>query len=178
MQLRWRPVVPNTLTVARLVLAALFPWMPESWWLPVVAVSLATEFFDGILARRLDAVTRFGQVMDPIADKAFILVVALTMMAAGRVTPLELLFVGARDVAVLLGALAVVVAGRPRLVARMEPRLPGKATTTLQFAFLLWLLVAGPAPPGLLIPIAIVSVLAGLDYLVSFARAHSEWHGA
>ncbi len=87
--------LPNALTAARLVMAALFFVLlalfdassPDSMpWVLLVAMGLfvvaaATDFLDGYLARRWNAVSVFGRVMDPFADK--ILVLGAFVMLAG-----------------------------------------------------------------------------------------------
>ena len=63
--------IPNPITAVRLVLAFLFPFLPESWHLGVIAIALISEFLDGFVARLLKAESYLGQVFDPIADKVF-----------------------------------------------------------------------------------------------------------
>ncbi|XHC26804.1 MAG: CDP-diacylglycerol--glycerol-3-phosphate 3-phosphatidyltransferase [Phycisphaerales bacterium] len=86
---------PNVLTAARLVFATVFfvaLTMFEAidtgstrWTLPLAMVlfivAAITDFFDGYLARKWNAVSVFGRVMDPFADK--ILVLGAFVMLAG-----------------------------------------------------------------------------------------------
>lgn len=78
--------VPNILTGLRLVLAAVFfvmlswyqyegrgdPWLLNSAFL-VYAVALATDFFDGYLARKWKVEGAFGRIVDPFVDKILVL---------------------------------------------------------------------------------------------------------
>lgn len=100
--------IPNALTIARLVLAAVFfvvlgrtqPWpfakdltffdrfMPAFEIHPglivaalIFIVAAITDALDGFLARRWNVVSRFGRVMDPFADK--VLVLGAFVMLAG-----------------------------------------------------------------------------------------------
>lgn len=87
--------MPNVLTAARLVFAvaffavlALFDGSATAqtrWTLPVAMilfiVAACTDFLDGYLARKWNAVSVFGRVMDPFADK--ILVLGAFVMLAG-----------------------------------------------------------------------------------------------
>jgi len=95
--------LPNALTVLRLVLAIGFfgllhaglaraaddlaPMAGIRWWLLGAAalfiVAAITDFLDGYLARRWQAVSRFGRVMDPFADKILVLG-ALVSLASPR----------------------------------------------------------------------------------------------
>ena len=90
--------VPNALTVARLVLTAAFvaalsayrypgvaPWaLPTALALFVVAAF--TDALDGYLARRWNAITVFGRVVDPAADKVLVLG-ALVFLASPAFLP-------------------------------------------------------------------------------------------
>ena len=74
--------VPNALSFLRLLGVPLFLWLvlgPEAdgWALVVLAVSGATDFADGWLARRLNQTTVVGQILDPVADRLYILAVVI-----------------------------------------------------------------------------------------------------
>ena len=63
----WMRPVPNALTVLRLVAAGLLPFVPASWRLPLIVFAGASDLLDGYVARRFDAVTRWGTLFDGIA---------------------------------------------------------------------------------------------------------------
>jgi cardiolipin synthase (CMP-forming) len=74
--------VPNLLSAARLAGVPLFLWLvlgPEAdfWALVVLMVSGVTDYADGWLARRWDQQTVVGQILDPVADRLYILAVVL-----------------------------------------------------------------------------------------------------
>lgn len=82
--------IPNTLTVARLVLVPVFIWLMVSslpnvrWWaLAVFVVAAATDQLDGHIARSRNLVTDFGKIADPIADKALTLGAFVMLTVAG-----------------------------------------------------------------------------------------------
>jgi cardiolipin synthase len=82
--------LPNVLTVSRIVLVPLFViafFLPGDTgrWFVLVLFCLAgvTDVVDGMIARRLGAVTSFGRMLDPIADK-LIVSAALLMLAADK----------------------------------------------------------------------------------------------
>src|SRR6266498_462487 len=91
-------VIPNLLSATGLVLGLAFATVPESWRLVVVVVAGAIEFLDGALSRLWHVSGAMGRLLDPIADKVFVLAVLATLMAEGRVAFWELLLIGARDV--------------------------------------------------------------------------------
>jgi cardiolipin synthase (CMP-forming) len=75
--------IPNILSMARLLGVPVFLWLillPEfngpnsdGWALLVLAFSGITDYLDGKLARRWNQVTNLGRVLDPAADRLYIL---------------------------------------------------------------------------------------------------------
>jgi cardiolipin synthase (CMP-forming) len=77
--------VPNALSLVRLLGVPLFLWLilgphADGWALTVLALSAITDWADGVLARLLDQRSRIGALLDPLADRLYIVstVVALT----------------------------------------------------------------------------------------------------
>ncbi len=163
-------VVPNGLTVSRLVLALAFPFLDDAARVPVFAYALATEWADGWLARKLDVISEFGRRLDPVADKAFVLGVLTTILLDGMVTLPEVLLVGLRDVAVFVACLVLLAMGRKEQLLAMSPRLLGKATTVVQFLFLGVVLVTGAAPAWLVGTAAALGAVAFVDSARAFPR--------
>ena len=90
--MNWK--LPNQLTVGRIVLAGAFfvvlgmysPGMADGWWLLNAAMVLyiiaaVTDVLDGYLARKMQATSVFGRIVDPFVDK--VLVVGAFAMLAG-----------------------------------------------------------------------------------------------
>ncbi len=74
--------LPNVLSVARLFGVPLFLWLvlvPEAdgWALVVLMVSGITDWLDGKLARTLHQTSKLGQILDPVADRCYILAVVI-----------------------------------------------------------------------------------------------------
>ncbi|WP_211357116.1 CDP-alcohol phosphatidyltransferase family protein [Nocardioides rubriscoriae] len=74
--------VPNALSALRLLGVPLFLWLvlgPEAdgWALAVLVASGLTDFLDGWLARKLDQQSVVGQILDPVADRLYILAVVV-----------------------------------------------------------------------------------------------------
>jgi cardiolipin synthase len=69
--------IPNALSVLRLLGVPLFLWLvlgphQDAWAFVLLAVSGATDWLDGYLARRLGQVSRIGALLDPLADRLYI----------------------------------------------------------------------------------------------------------
>jgi cardiolipin synthase len=74
--------VPNALSFLRLLLVPVFLWLvlgPEhdELALLVLMVSGITDYLDGKLARRLNQTSKIGAILDPVADRFFILAVVI-----------------------------------------------------------------------------------------------------
>ena len=158
-------VLPNLLSATRLVLGLAFAAVPESWRLVVVVVAGATEYLDGALSRLWHVSSAMGRLLDPIADKVFVLVVLATLMAEGRVASWELLLIRARDVLVLGGCVFVVARRGRSALTQLPPTRLGKLATTGQLAFLLLILLGWGPVRVVFFVTALLSVSAGLDYL-------------
>jgi len=74
--------IPNALSFVRLLLVPVFLWLvlgPEydELALLVLVVSGITDYLDGKLARRLNQTTKIGAILDPVADRLYILAVVI-----------------------------------------------------------------------------------------------------
>jgi cardiolipin synthase len=74
--------LPNLISMLRLLGVPLFLWLvlgPEAdgWALAVLALSGVTDWADGYLARRLGQTSKLGEVLDPVADRLYILAVVV-----------------------------------------------------------------------------------------------------
>ncbi|MCA9306700.1 MAG: CDP-diacylglycerol--glycerol-3-phosphate 3-phosphatidyltransferase [Phycisphaerales bacterium] len=128
----FRRHVPNALTLARLVLAGAFIWVlsvyhyprRDEWalWVGIVlfVVAALTDAADGYLARRWNAVSVFGRVMDPFADKLLVLG-AFVVMAGPQFWSAEL----GRQSTGVLPWMAVVILGRELLVTSIRGVMEG-----------------------------------------------------
>src|SRR5712691_1853361 len=119
----------DLLTALRVPLAIAFPFVHHPGaQLGVVAAVAATDFFDGMLARRFGS-SRAGAVLDPVADKLFMAAAFLTVARSGRLHPLEIVGVLARDIVAALAFLGAWIGRRP---ATLPARAGGKAVTVCQ----------------------------------------------
>ncbi|HYE02178.1 MAG TPA: CDP-alcohol phosphatidyltransferase family protein [Phycisphaerales bacterium] len=136
----WRRQLPNWLTTLRLLLAAVFLGMLSVWHLPagpqrpdtldlwlvaaavVFVLAAGTDALDGHLARRWDAVSAFGRVMDPFADKLLVLGAFVLLAGPGFALGLPPARTQASGVEPWM---AVVVLGRELLVTSIRGVLEG-----------------------------------------------------
>ncbi len=137
--------VPNLISMARLLGVPLFLWLvlgPEKDGLAllVLMISGVTDFLDGWLARRLDQTSKLGQILDPVADRLYILAVVIGLGLRGIVPWWVVLILPLRDL--LLWGLVPLL--RTRGYSALPVHFLGKAATfNLLYAFPLLLLGDG-----------------------------------
>lgn len=137
--------LPNVLSMARLAGVPLFLWLilgpqADAWAVVLLVVAGATDWLDGYLARRLNQISRLGQLLDPIADRLYI-VATLIGLLLRDIIPWWL-------VAILIGrdvVMAVVLWSLKRVgVVGLPVHFVGKAATfNLLYAFPMLLLGDG-----------------------------------
>lgn len=133
--------IPNALSVLRLALVPVFGWLilgeHDVWALVVLAVSGASDYLDGKLARTWGQVSRIGQLLDPTADRLYIVSTVVGLALRGVIPWWLVIALVARDV--------LLMATIPILARHGYGPLPvhflGKAATfNLLYAFPLLLL--------------------------------------
>ncbi len=96
---------PNLLSTLRLLLVPVFLWLilidQNLWAFAVLAFSSFTDWLDGFLARKLNQMSRLGQLLDPAADRLFILASLIGLATTGQVPWWLVLVIVARDVMLL-----------------------------------------------------------------------------
>ena len=156
--------VANLLSAFRFPLAVLFPFTGGGGRLAVLVAAAASDQIDGRLARRTGTVTRLGEVLDPIADKTFMLSALSTLAVEGILPWWALPALLTRDIGVAIGVLLLALQGTR---VRMPARRAGKLVTLLQFAGIGGML-AWPETASWL---AVLTAAAGMYALGDYARA-------
>jgi CDP-diacylglycerol--glycerol-3-phosphate 3-phosphatidyltransferase/cardiolipin synthase len=169
--LRLIRIIPNLLSLSRLIMAVAFPFIPDNWRIALVLAAAATDAIDGTLSRLIRATSMLGQVLDPIADKAFAMSVLGTLLYDGQLQLWHVALVTARDLAVIGGAIWLGTRHGIGSIRKMPPSWLGKGTTALQFMFILAVLYWQSVPWMALIPTALCSISAGIDYIRRYDMA-------
>ncbi|MCW2834230.1 MAG: CDP-diacylglycerol-phosphatidylglycerol [Nocardioides sp.] len=137
--------IPNLLSMLRLAGVPLFLWLvlgPEADLvaLVVLMVSGVTDYLDGYLARRLDQFTSLGEILDPVADRLYILAVVIGLALRDIIPWWVAIILPLRDL--LLWGLVPLL--RTRGYSALPVHFLGKAATfNLLYAFPLLLLGEG-----------------------------------
>ena len=162
--------LPNAISLSRIVFAAGFVAVPEAGArLALIGAASATDFLDGWVARRRGSVSRWGALIDPLADRVFVLAAVASFVARGELSPGQAVTVLARDLATALGFLVAQAVPALRR-ARFEARPLGKIVTVLQLATLLAVLLAPSLVAGLVVAIGVLSSASIVDYTLALWR--------
>ncbi|MEO8335632.1 MAG: CDP-alcohol phosphatidyltransferase family protein [bacterium] len=165
--------LPNLLSCSRLVLAAGFVASAQTdARVGLIGIAAVTDFLDGWIARRMHATSRWGAMLDPFADRVFVLTVVGTLLFTGALSTPEYFIFIMRDLATAVGFLVA------RCIPWLRPvefkaRVLGKVVTVLQLATLAAVLVVPGAVPLLLAGIAVASLLSIADYTFALWRARA-----
>lgn len=133
--------VPNALSLLRLALIPVFIWLllgrdSPGWALAVLIVSGLSDWLDGKLARWLDQSSTIGALLDPAADRLYVIIIPICFGLKGYVPWWVIGLIIARDV--------VLLATAPLLKTRGITALPtlyiGKAATFALMSAFPWLL--------------------------------------
>lgn len=126
--------IPNFLTILRIALvpiliASFYIYHPIGRYISIAIFIFAsiTDYFDGLLARTLDAQTHFGRLLDPIADKILVVSTLMMLVAKDEASVIPIIVIVSRE---------LFVSGLREYLAQLHCSLPvtllSKAKTALQ----------------------------------------------
>ncbi len=135
-----RLTLSTALSLSRILLLAPVTYLLTTdvpvhrWWaLGILLVAIGTDFFDGMLARRLHQVTDLGKIVDPLADKICVGVMVVVLMVSADIPVWFGLAVLGRDALIAGGALYI----QRRKMIVPQSNWPGKISVGLIAAYLL-----------------------------------------
>ncbi len=133
--------IPNLITLCRLAAVPLVIWlildddMMIAFW--VFFAAALSDAADGIIAKQFDMETVFGAFLDPIADKALLVGVYLTLGHVGILPTWLVILVVFRDILIVGGALLFQTVTQS---LTMQPLMISKVNTVLQLALVIGVL--------------------------------------
>ncbi len=162
--------LPNAVSLSRVVLAAVFVVASgAAERLALLGAASFSDLLDGWLARRRNAVSRWGALIDPIADRIFALAAISSLLASGHLTVVEFAVLLFRDVMTAIGFIvARIVRWLRPITFRARPL--GKLVTVLQLGAVLAAIGWRPALPALVVAVGVTSAAATADYTVMLWR--------
>lgn len=166
--------IPNLISVSRVALAAGFVASTATELrVGIIGAAAITDFLDGWIARKAKVTSRWGAIIDPIADRFFVLTVVATMLFTGMISTGAYFVLISRDLATAVGFLVAKTIPWLRGVT-FQARMSGKVVTVLQLLTLLSVLVFPVATPWLVGLVGVASVLSIADYTLALWRARAK----
>ncbi len=171
--------ISNMLSVARAFLAAPFAIVMLSgrddatfWGIIILVLAVLTDKFDGVLARKYNQITEWGKILDPLADKIGIAVVAIVLLALGKIPLWFIVIMLLRDVLILLGGMYI---KRIKGVVLQSNQLGKWTIGTLAAAMLLAMIDAGSEAVSIGIAVSVLMLVVSLAaYLKRFVEELRE----
>ncbi|RMG74840.1 MAG: CDP-diacylglycerol--glycerol-3-phosphate 3-phosphatidyltransferase [Nitrospirae bacterium] len=166
--------VPTILTLSRILLIPVFlivaPDYPV-WGVVLFSLASATDFLDGYIARRTGQITKFGIILDPIADKFLVISALIMLVEVGSLSAFVAIVIIIREF--LVTALRVAALTKNIVIPAERG---GKIKTTLQIFAIIFLILKDALfgidlyPIGTLLIWAamVMAVVSGVNYTVGF----------
>ena len=99
--------IPNMLSILRLLLVPVFLWLliVDQFLIAFLVLMFAsfTDWLDGFIARKFNQITSLGKVLDPSADRLFILATLIGLTVNGIIPAWLAIVIVARDILLLVG---------------------------------------------------------------------------
>lgn len=128
--------IPNLITIARLIIVpiVIVMIMQGRWVSAFVLFVIAgvSDGIDGFIARRFHMQSEFGAYIDPLADKALLVSIYVTLAIVGAIPSWLAIVVVSRDAMIVSAVLLSWVMARP---VEIRPLLVSKLNTAAQIAF-------------------------------------------
>jgi len=170
--------IPNIITIGRLIIVPLVIVMiSQGRWGAAFVLFVAAGISDGIdgfIARRFDMRSEFGAYIDPLADKALLASIYMTLAIVGVLPAWLAIVVVSRDVMIVAAILVSWLLARP---VAIKPLLVSKLNTGAQLAFAALVLstkafgvdLAGMENAAMLV-VAALTVASAAAYLAGWLR--------
>lgn len=172
--------LPNLLTLTRIILLPFFAasliYGELGYALYIFIAAAVSDLLDGFIARLTNQITYFGAILDPVADK-FFLVTSFILMTGSDLIPKWLtIIVISKDLIVVTGCIILYIATES---LKVEPSLLGKLSSTVQF-ILIGLVLASSNISSLEVPfylfylVAFITAITGIHYVFLGLKAANQ----
>jgi len=168
------PNLPTLITLSRIILIPFFVLVaPDRPFLGALIFGVAsiTDFLDGYLARKTGQITKFGIILDPIADKFLVISALILLVDMARLSAWIAIAIIVREF--LVTGLRVVALSRDIVI---PAEMGGKLKTFSQITAILCLIISMNVFGVDLYDVGIVfiwiamilSIISGIQYTISF----------
>jgi len=131
--------IPNFITFLRIVSVPLIVWLllegnlVSAFW--IFSVAAISDALDGFIAKRFNMETELGKYLDPLADKALLMAVFITLGFSEIIPNWVVILVVFRDIVIIVGALVFDTLTGSLTRHPMKPQMISKINTTLQLLY-------------------------------------------
>lgn len=179
--------LPNFISLIRLllvpVIVSLMLGRDYELALAVFVIAGISDAVDGLIARRFGMRTLLGSYLDPIADKALLVCVFVTLGVQGHVAQLLVTLIVARDLLIVGAVVLSYVIGHP---LRIAPLMLSKINTAAQIVLAALLLaelsILGGIRESVVVPlewfVGATTIVSGLAYFLAWFASISTWDRA
>jgi CDP-diacylglycerol---glycerol-3-phosphate 3-phosphatidyltransferase len=168
--------LPTALTLSRIILIPVFMftvYLHPLFGAFIFSIASLTDFLDGYLARRSGDITKFGIILDPIADKFLVISALIVLVDMERLAAWIAITIIVREF--LVTGLRVVALSKDIVI---PAEMGGKIKTTIQIIAILCLILGRSIFNIDLYDIGIVliwaalflSIISGVQYTISFGK--------
>ncbi len=166
--------LPNLISTSRVALAFGFVASEASLTrLILIGIASLTDFLDGWLARRTKSMSRVGALIDPVADRFFVLAVVLTYVAGRQLLAWQAVAILFRDVMSIVGwFVARNVPWLRPITFRARPL--GKVVTAAQLLTFIAVVTVPRAVNPLVWFVAALGLAATVDYTLMLWRERDK----
>jgi cardiolipin synthase len=170
--------IPNIITLGRIILVPVIVWAIVSSQMEIAfaifVIAGVSDAVDGFLAKRFNMSSELGALLDPLADKALLVSIFVSLGIWGAVPRWLVILVVSRDIMIVTAVIVSWLFGKP---IPMKPLMVSKLNTVAQVAFAALVLASlgfnfKPAPyDAILMGFVTVFTLVSVSlYLVEWVR--------
>ncbi len=162
--------LPNFITISRILLSFLFiPFFLKGDFtlsLIIFFIASTTDFLDGYIARKFEVTSKFGAMIDPVADKVLMFISYLLFAYTSTIPVYLAVVVILRDLLIIS---VVVVCLLKKIHLNFSPLMSSKINTTIQLSFIGLVLACKAFAIDLSLDIFVwivccMTIYSGLDY--------------
>ena len=168
--------IPNLISLARIILVPIVVWaITSDEMLVAFALFLAagiSDAVDGFLAKRFHMASELGAYLDPLADKALIVSIYVSLGIAGALAISLVILVVSRDIMIISGFMLSWLVGKPMPI---RPLPVSKVNTVAQILLATLVLAEHGFGFDAKLIVTVVAGLVAVLTLLSIAFYLAEW---
>jgi cardiolipin synthase len=128
--------IPNIITLGRIILVPIIVWAIVSSQMEIAfaifVIAGVSDAVDGFLAKRFNMTSELGALLDPLADKALLVSIYVSLGVWGEIPRWLVILVVSRDIMIVSAVIVSWLFDKP---VAMKPLMVSKLNTVVQVAF-------------------------------------------